>query len=207
MAARRKHTGVVVWRLLVAAFFAFALAAAVLVGVRWWHRHRNDIAPPDQRGWGHPGAPLSAQGEQFRVNNIALIRAGGVKVRVNRRAAPLFRGFLDELAADGYAIRQRDTGGYNHRFKHCAVATSCEGQLSDHSWGTAVDVNWTTNPLGTTSTCAITSDLPDNITELAKRWGLRWGGNFSCHNKDPMHFEVIGRPEGVAAIVDANAVA
>lgn len=208
MPARRKQTRAArrIGSLFVVGVFALGLVIAGFVGVGWWRRHNSDIAPPDQRGWGHPGAPQSTDGEQFRVRNIVLIHAGGVRVRVHRRAAPLFRGFLDELAADGYAIRQADTGGYNHRFKRCADAASCEGQLSDHSWGTAVDVNWTTNALGTKTGCRMTTDLPADVGALAKRWGLRWGGNFSCHSKDPMHFEVVGRPEGVAAIVDANAV-
>ena len=134
-----------------------------------------------------------------------MIHSHGVMVRVNRRAAPLFKGFLDELGDGGYHIRQSDTGGYNHRFKRCATPSLCEGQLSDHAWGTALDVNWTTNPLGTHDGCTITTDLPADIASLAGRWGLRWGGNFSCASKDPMHFEVTGRPEDTVRIVDRNA--
>ena len=183
-----------------------ALFALVAVAAAWAARDARHpgIAPPDQRGWGHPGSPGSAQGERFRLAEIVPIESHGVTVRVNRRAAPLFQGFLDELGNEGYEIRQADTGGYNHRFKRCATPSDCEGQLSDHSWGTALDVNWTTNPLGTHGDCEMTSDLPAGVGVLAERWGLRWGGDFSCSSKDPMHVEVTGRPEDVAAIVDRN---
>lgn len=201
--ARRKQpkrtgrTRLVPWILIFAAFAAGAVWAARPDG-------RAQVPPPDKRGWGHPGAPGSVQGEQFRVAQIITIRSHGVKVRAHRQAAALFKGFLDELSDAGYRIRQSDTGAYNHRFKRCATASACEGQLSDHSWGTALDVNWTTNPLGTHDGCRITTDLPTDITALALRWGMRWGGDFSCSSKDPMHFEVTGRPQDTPLIVDRN---
>ena len=154
---------------------------------------------PNTRGWGEVGQPGSAAGRTFAAGNIVELRAGGVLVRVHRRAAANFRGFLDELAAKPYAIRQRDTGAYNHRFN-----VNDPKRLSEHSWGTAVDVNWTSNPLGTYDGCQMTTDMPADITGLAERWGLRWGGNFSCRSKDPMHFEVTGRPEDTPLIVERN---
>ena len=178
-----------------------------IAGVALWFAHPRgsaELPPPDRRGWGHPGSPGSARGEKFRTGEIVTIRSHGVTVRVNRRAAAVFKGFLDELGDGGYPIRQPDTGGYNHRFKRCATPSACEGQLSAHSWGTAIDVNWTSNPLGTHDGCHMTTDMPADITALAERWGLRWGGNFSCRSKDPMHFEVTGRPQDTPLIVERN---
>jgi len=32
------------------------------------------------------------------------------------------------------------------------------------------------------------TDMPKNIQEIAKKWGLGWGGAWSGNKKDPMHF-------------------
>ena len=202
MATRKQSTGARRVRVLLWILLAVAVVAGALRATR--SERRPGLSPPDRRGWGHPGAIGSAEGAGFKAQETVLIRSHGVQVRVNRRAAPLFKGFLDELGDGGYVIRQRDTGGYNHRFKNCAEPSDCEGQLSHHSWGTALDVNWTSNPLGTHDGCAITTDLPEGIRTLAERWGLRWGGDFSCSAKDPMHFEVIGRPEDTPVIIERN---
>lgn len=153
------------------------------------------LTSPEARGWGSPGAPKSAQGIAFADRMTVLIRSGGVGVRVHRSAATTFEGFLDELRATGYVIRQADTGAYNHREKRCTIRSSCVGQLSSHSWGVALDVNWTTNPQATDGSCTVITDLPNDVRAIAKRWGLIWGADFSCPNQDPMHFEVLGTPQ------------
>ena len=151
---------------------------------------------PNTRGWGDPGVPGSEAGRQFALSEIVVLRAGGVRVRVHRQAAANFRGFLDALADTGYQIRQVDTGGFNHRYN-----VNNPDVLSEHSWGTAVDVNWTTNP--NRPDCRLITDLPKGVKQLAKRWGLRWGGTFSCP-KDPMHLEVRGTPADAARVATAT---
>ena len=187
---------------------AVVFVALVLVGLLLMRRDvggAGGLTSPDRRGWGHPGAPASTEGATFRRSEIVSIRSHGIQLWVNRRAAPLISGFLDELVNDGYLVRQKDTGAYSHRYKRCATPSQCEGELSDHSWGTALDVNWTTNPLGSPNACDMRTDLPSDVAAIAARWGLAWGGEFPCGSKDPMHFEIVGRPQDVRAIVDRNA--
>ena len=171
-------------------WLAAVVALVSLLVVTTWPRFGHGEGLPNTRGWGDPGQPGSAQGQQFLNTKIVLISAGGVRVRVHRRAAANFRGFLNELASTPYAIHQSDTAGYNHRFN-----VNDPKRLSEHAWGTAVDVNWTANP--NRIDCRLVTDLPHHIEAVAKRWGLRWGGNFDCP-KDPMHFEIKGTPRAAA---------
>lgn len=106
--------------------------------------------------------------------DLTTIRPG---MHVATEHAPRFKGFLDDLEASGYGVDQRQSGGYNHR--------NIDGtnRLSNHAYGTAIDVNWTANPRGTRGTIQ-----PDVARSLAAKHGLVWGGDWK--NPDPMHFEV-----------------
>lgn len=55
--------------------------------------------------------------------------------------------------------------------------------MSLHSWGIAVDVNASWNPLGGKST--LSAEFVKCFTDA----GFFWGGNFK-NRKDPMHFEL-----------------
>jgi hypothetical protein len=70
-----------------------------------------------------------------------------------------------------------------------------EDRLSNHSSGTAIDVNATQHPLGKIGT--FPSEKVPMIRALAKKYGLKWGGDYSGR-KDEMHFEVILTPAKVA---------
>ncbi len=66
--------------------------------------------------------------------------------------------------------------------------------MSEHGKGLAIDLNAETNGLGSETT-----DLPPNVSEIAAKYGLKWGGDFKGR-KDPMHFEYVvggGGPAGM----------
>jgi hypothetical protein len=113
----------------------------------------------------------------------------GVKFTVAKDAADAFGGFLSDLEKSGYKIDQASSGGYNDR-KIAGTDTP-----SQHSFGRAIDVNWNSNPRGAKSP----SDLPANVGELAAAHGLTWGGTWSGDTRDPMHFELSGKPVAQAA--------
>lgn len=150
-------------------------------------------------GWGDPGAPGSTQGRTYERNNIITITIDGRRLRVNKAAAPLFEGFLGDLLAQGYRIGKGtvDDWGYAHRWINLQGRPQV-GRLSEHSNGTAVDINALTNPQGR----PLREDFPPNVDALAAKWGLRWGAHFPT--PDPMHFEVTVPPSQVAAIVARN---
>ena len=61
-------------------------------------------------------------------------------------------------------------------------------QLSNHSWGTAFDINVPWNGLGHTPALLGQKGCVRELVPIAHEFGLFWGGNFS--RKDGMHFEI-----------------
>lgn len=102
-------------------------------------------------------------------------------VTCHRLLIPRLQGALEEVVENGLAgkIRPSDYGGcYVPRFIDRDVTRS----LSNHAFGLAVDINVSTNQLGTRG------DLDPRIVAIFKRWGFEWGGDWS--RPDPMHFEL-----------------
>lgn len=144
------------------------------------------------RGWGDPGAEGSATAKKYAKDHITSVSAGGVKLNVRREVAPLFKGFCDELVASGYPLTAiADDWGYNNR-----DIRGRPGVKSNHSWGLAIDINSTTNPM--TEDGRSHTDMPiERTRKLAARWGLSWGADYSGSRRDPMHFEFLGKPADV----------
>lgn len=135
------------------------------------------------RGWG-PGWP-NCQGSR-----MAVARGGGVAVSVRRELAPLVAVLLDVTAAKGYRLKPGYCGGYNCR------PIGGTRTASNHSWGLAVDINWTDNPMGS----RFISDIPPAVVAAWEGCGFYWGGRYSGR-PDAMHFEFIYRPADVARLV------
>ncbi len=105
------------------------------------------------------------------------------RVRCHRVLLPQLRGALQELVASGLAgsIRPGEYGGcYVPRF----IASDPTQGISLHTWGIAFDVNVPRNGRGTVG------ELDRRVVEIFKRWGFRWGGDWTY--TDPMHFELGG---------------
>jgi hypothetical protein len=75
-------------------------------------------------------------------------------------------------------------------------AVAGTNQPSNHSWGTAVDINAPMNPRRR----PLTTNIPRKVRELWKANGFRWGGDYVTATPDPMHFEFMG------SVADARAV-
>ncbi len=100
-------------------------------------------------------------------------------VTCNKHMLPQFRAALEEIvAADlGDEINPAQYAGcYYPRF----IAGSTT--LSNHSFGTAFDINVPGNLRGTVG------ELHRGVVEIFKKWGFAWGGDWSY--TDPMHFEM-----------------
>ena len=203
-------------------------------------------ADPSDTGWGQPPAPgvgegwewsgsryngspaLEAWEAQYVVENtetVATLAPGRLETHV--AAQPLFEGFLDEIAAKGYRVR--DASGYSFRCTNGNGGWSCPSgdpdDLSNHAWGLAVDMNAGTNPIRRYSsqngqTACLTpmeTDFPQWAIQVAEKWGLYWGGygwNSGCQDtstqrtsvfRDPPHFEFRGTVEQARAIAEFNA--
>ena len=118
-----------------------------------------------------------------------------LKLACAESVAPLLIGFAAEF---NRLIEQIDGGtpddwGYAFRDIRGNV-----GKLSNHSSGTAIDLNATRHPLGKVGT--FPNEKVPMIRALAKKYGLIWGGDYR-NRKDEMHFEIALPPAKVAALI------
>jgi hypothetical protein len=59
--------------------------------------------------------------------------------------------------------------------------------LPEHAYGKAIDINPAQNPGHSNQT-----NLPANVSEMAAKHGLTWGGDWKPGSRDNMHFEWTG---------------
>lgn len=130
---------------------------------------------------GNPADPA------WQKANIVSVNMGGHPVQVNKAAATAFQGFVNDLQAEGYNIH--NIGGFN-------VRNSRDGNsLSEHAYGTAIDINGEAvgqHPAENQFGDKLVTNLPANVSQLAAKWGLSWGGDWHS-KKDAMHFEYTGK--------------
>lgn len=123
--------------------------------------------------WGDP------RSKGWQARNLTSFRQGRFSVTVNKQAASAFKGFLTELSGKGYKLN--DVSGYNLRGKR-----SNPSSLSEHAFGTAIDINPESNPANFHG--KLITNMPSWVGSLARKYGLLWGGYWK-HMPDPMHFE------------------
>lgn len=123
------------------------------------------------------------------------IKGTSIKVRCAKAVAPLIAGFCSEFheLIEPIDHGTLDDWGFNFRM----VRGSTE-KLSNHSSGTAVDLNATKHPLGKAGT--FPSEKVPMIRALAKKYGMMWGGDFR-HRPDEMHFEITVSPAKAAELI------
>jgi len=121
----------------------------------------------------------------WEAANIVEARSpSGSVFRVHKQAKADVEGFLKELEGTGYKINS--AGG--HALRNITGGTT----LSEHAYGTAIDINPDKNPYLPQGGQRIT-DLPSNVAALAAKYNLEWGGNWK-QPIDSMHFQ--WRPPG-----------
>ena len=107
-----------------------------------------------------------------------------IKLRCAEKVAPLLVTFAAEFHAHIEPIDEGALDDWGYCFRNVRGATD---KLSNHSSGTAIDLNATKHPLGHAGT--FTPMQTVMIQALCKKYGLTWGGNYK-NRKDEMHFEV-----------------
>jgi len=135
-----------------------------------------------------------------KVARPTLSLHGAGKVTVDPRIVDAVKALNACLVRYNYRTRYADTGAYNCRQKVTGTG------WSNHSYGTALDINWQTNPYGP----VLRTDMPPAMREAIKSirtrsgqqvWG--WGGDWRG-NKDAMHWEIVCTPAQLATgLVDA----
>ena len=142
-----------------------------------------------QNGW-----PASKDRAAISIKSFSVPGTSG-KLACAEAVAPLLIGFAAEFhkliePIDGGSL---DDWGYCYRDVRGNV-----GKLSNHSSGTAIDLNATKHPLGKVGT--FPNEKVPMIRALAKKYGLIWGGDYK-NRKDEMHFEIALPPAKVAALI------
>lgn len=139
------------------------------------------------------GWPASKDQAEIGIKTYT-VEGTSLKLRCAEKVAPLLINFAKEFneliepleggALDDWGFCYRDVRGV-------------PGKLSNHSSGTAIDLNASKHPLGKVGTFDA-AKVP-MIRALAKKYGLTWGGEWA--RKDEMHFEIALSPEKVRALI------
>lgn len=129
-------------------------------------------------------------------------------IKVNKYVADYFKAYMTDIHSqpEQYVITM--VGGFSFRTKN---NSSHSGNYSGHSFGATLDINWESDGMGSYSAGYGEKGLPwktssglsdpmksecctfDNSWhEVAKKYKLDWGGNWSKSYCDPMHFSLVG---------------
>lgn len=138
----------------------------------WVHDNIMSVSIPQLNG-------KQANGHPIQHGTILFHRAGADRLQ-RLWAAWEAAGLLDRVLSfeGGYAARFiRHTENRNPR------------PLSNHSWGTAFDINATQNAFGQEPAQMGQPGCLRELVAIANQHGFFWGGHFNGH-KDGMHFEL-----------------
>ena len=125
-----------------------------------------------------------------------LIPGTKTKLACAKAVAPLLVGFAAEFHELIEPIDEGTLDDWGYCFRQVRGSTD---NLSNHSSGTAIDLNATQHPLGKVGTFPI--EKVPMIRALAKKYGLIWGGDYR-NRKDEMHFEIALTPAKAAALIE-----
>jgi hypothetical protein len=142
-----------------------------------------------------PKQPITILGDWEKTNiiSVEVPQLNGIptygsnlkgRVRFHRLAARQLQTFFTAVQAAGLAtlIKFWD-GGFYPRYQ-----TSSTTKLSNHSWGTAFDINASTNGYNKKPAAIGKPGCLLPLVPIAEKHGFAWGGFFG--SPDGMHFEV-----------------
>lgn len=117
------------------------------------------------------------------------VKGTKIKLRCAEKVAPLLVGFAAEFHEKIEPIDEGTLDDWGYCFR---MVRGREDRLSNHSSGTAIDLNASKHPLGAENT--FTPEKTQAVIALAAKWGLKSGLTYR-QRKDPMHFEVCLTPK------------
>jgi len=107
-----------------------------------------------------------------------------LKIACVKDVAPILVAFCKEFHELVEPIDQGQLDDWGYAFR---MTRGSDKVLSNHSSGTAVDLNALKHPLGKSNT--FNKEQCNIITLLITKYGLAWGGHYK-KRKDEMHFEI-----------------
>lgn len=106
-----------------------------------------------------------------------------IDLKVHKKLADNYTAVFKELKAEGIKIDSGHTWAYNWREKR-----GWNG-MSEHSFGTAIDINWNVNWWVYWTTNKNSEFFNDQKTvEIFKKYWFAWWWDRSARSDDPMHF-------------------
>lgn len=121
------------------------------------------------------------------VPQLEGVRKGGrTSIKFNRNVAAQLLGFFQEVEEAGLLHLVKSwAGAFYPRF-----IRGSRTSLSNHSWGTAFDINVPWNGLGKQPALVGQEGQVRSLVPIAEKWGFYWGGRYR-RRKDGMHFEAV----------------
>jgi len=126
-----------------------------------------------------------------------VVQGTNLKLRCAESVGLLLAAFASEFheLIEPLDVGALDDWGYCYRMVRGETT-----KLSNHSSGTAIDLNSTKHPLGKIGT--FPAEKVPMIRALAKKYGLKWGGDYK-KRKDEMHFEIEVTPAKAKALISS----
>ncbi len=115
----------------------------------------------------------------------ALGNSAPASIQFHKKGADQLKGVWNAWESAGLLDRVKSfDGGYVARFVRGKI-----GVLSNHAYGSAFDINASTNPLGARPPLVGEPGCVRELVQIANEWGMFWGGHFK-DRPDGMHFEI-----------------
>ena len=129
------------------------------------------------------GWPASEDRKALGIESF-VVPGTNIKLVCAKAVAPLLVNFAKEFHELVEPIVQGQLDDWGYAFR---MTRGFDKVLSNHSSGTAIDLNALKHPLGKSNT--FTKEQCNIITLLITKYGLAWGGHYK-KRKDEMHFEI-----------------
>jgi hypothetical protein len=129
------------------------------------------------------GWPASEDRKALGIETFA-VPGTKIKFACAKAVAPILVSFAKEFHELVEPIDQGQLDDWGYAFR---MTRGSDRVLSNHSSGTAIDLNAIKHPLGKSNT--FNKDQRNIINLLITKYGLAWGGNYK-KRKDDMHFEI-----------------
>jgi hypothetical protein len=129
------------------------------------------------------GWPASEDRKAIGIQSF-VVPGTKLKIACAQAVAPILIAFCKEFHELVEPIDQGQLDDWGYAFR---MTRGSDKVLSNHSSGTAVDLNALKHPLGKSNT--FNKEQCNIITLLITKYGLAWGGHYK-KRKDEMHFDI-----------------
>ena len=143
-----------------------------------------------QNGW-----KASKDPAEIHIKSVP-IEGTDIKIRCQATAGRILAAFAAEFHAQVEPIDKGGLDDWGYAYRNVRGQTD---DLSNHSSGTAIDLNASKHPLGKENT--FTPEQRKTLDMLCKKYHLRGGYTYRTR-KDDMHFEIMDNPAEVKALAD-----